>query len=406
MGSQSPRVPPPRAPRLGSIGRRITPAAVALIASATVSGPARASSPTVAVSGDAVLATNLPSFGQTTIEAIRPDAITGGPVVIGLFSGMANSGPFSVNTTTPTALNPAGDCWQKGALAQALTPDLQPGDTVTVTQAGSAGGGSSPISVSVQPPGANAIIGPISGCSDVAPWARNAVTSAPGSVTDGPVTVSGVAQPLATGVSVFATDGAHTTSPVTTGLGSDGSWTATIPSSQLAKLADTALTVRPVVAVPDVSSGALAHIRGVGVTLTKSASLPAAPPGHPGTGPSPTQTTPSPTGGSGSGRGRPRVSGLRVASTMTLGRARRTGIQVSFLVPGGARVARVALLHGNHRLFLATVRARPAGSRQRLRLYNAGLGRQLRPGVYTVAVQVGSSVSALGPLAAHAVRIR
>ena len=92
-----------------------------------------AASPNIAIAGDSVLATSLPSFGTTTVEATRPDAVTGAPVVIGVFSGNGNQfGPFSVNTTTPTPLNPGGDCWQKGALSQALTPDLRPGDTVTV----------------------------------------------------------------------------------------------------------------------------------------------------------------------------------------------------------------------------------------------------------------------------------
>ena len=45
--------------------------------------------------------------------------------------------PFSVNMTTPTAFYPRGDCWHNGALTLpgglGLTPDIRPGDTVTVT---------------------------------------------------------------------------------------------------------------------------------------------------------------------------------------------------------------------------------------------------------------------------------
>jgi hypothetical protein len=91
---------------------------------------------------------------------------------------------------------------------------------------------------------------------------------------------------------------------------------------------------------------------------------------------------------------------------MTLGRARRDGIQVSFRVPAGARVVRVALLRGKNGLFSITVRPGTAGSSQRVRLRSTRLGRQLRAGVYTVAVQAGPSVSALGPLVARSVRIR
>ncbi|MEA2144765.1 MAG: hypothetical protein QOG59_352, partial [Solirubrobacteraceae bacterium] len=173
IGSQS-TVPRRRTTRL------IASAAATLIASAVAAAPAVASGPTIAVTGDSVLATSLPSFGTATIDATRPDALTGAPVVIGLLSGTANPfTPFSVNTTTPTPMNPAGDCWQKGALSQALTPDLQPGDTVTLTQASLFGGGTTSTSVTVQSAAKGTTLGPISGCSGIAPWARNAITSGP-----------------------------------------------------------------------------------------------------------------------------------------------------------------------------------------------------------------------------------
>jgi hypothetical protein len=360
-----------------------------------------------------VLATSLPSFGQATIEVTRPDALTGGPVVIGLFSGGGNPfTPFSVNMTTPTPLNPSGDCWQRGALPQALTPDLQPGDTVALTQAGFFGSGSSSTSVAVQPAGSNTagsntIPGPISGCSGIAPWARNAITSDPGTVTDDPITVSGVAQPLATGVSVSATDGTHTTTPVTATPASDGSWTATIPASRLRALANTTLTVTPLIAVPDVSTGAQAHIAGVGLTFKKSGSAPATTPGNGGTGANPTQpTTPRQPSGSHNGRVPARVIGLRASSTLTLARARRDGIQASFILPAGAKIVRVELLHGKNRLFVGTARARTGGSRQTVLLRSQRLSRVLRAGDYTIAVQVGTGRSTLGPTATRAVRIR
>ena len=238
------------------------------------SAGAATGSPTIVISGDSVLATSLPSFGQATVSVTRPDATTGAPVLIGVFSRLGDPlTPFSVNTTTPTPLNPTGDCWQRGALAEALTPDLQPGDTVTVSQAGLLGSAATSAS-SVVTPGdlSNVILGPISGCNSVAPWARNAITSAPRAVAGGTaLTVSGVAQPLATEVSVSASDGSRTSDPVSVTPAADGNWTATIPAAKLARLADTDLSVTPIVAIPDASTGAQAHIAGAGVSVSKSA---------------------------------------------------------------------------------------------------------------------------------------
>jgi hypothetical protein len=401
----------PLAARLRTIRRRIAPGAAALIAAAVMCAPASAISPTpptLVVSGDSVLATSLPSFGQTTIEATRPDAVTGAPVVIGLFSSSGNQfTPFSVNDTTPTPLSPSGDCWQSGALSQALTPDLQPGDTVTLTQGGVFGTSPSSTSAVVQPAGPNSIPGPISGCSGIAPLARNAITSGPSSVTDGPLTVSGVAQPLATGVSVSATDRTHTTTPVSTTPASDGSWTATIPASQLRGLANTTLNVTPVMAVPDVSTGAQAHIAGVGLTVTKAASTAGTTPSQTGgTGGNPTPRTKPPTSGSHHGRVSLRARGLRAASPLTLARARREGIQASLILPAGAKIVRVELRRGKNRLFVTTVRARKGASRQTVLLRGKRLSHLLRAGQYTIAVQVGAGGSALGPVTTRTLRIR
>jgi hypothetical protein len=260
----------------------------------------------------------------------------------------------------------------------------------------------------VQPAGPNAIPGPISGCSGIAPLARNAITSGPSSVTDGPITVSGVAQPLATGVSLSATDGTHTTTPVTTTPASDGSWTATIPASEVQGLANTALTVRPVMAVPDVSTGALAHIAGVGLTVTKSASTAGTTPSHTGGtgGNPPPRTNPGPTGGSHKRRVSLRARGLRAASPLTLSRARREGIEATLILPAGAKIARVELLRGKNRLFVTTVRVPKGGSRQTILLRSRRLSHLLRTGQYTIAVQVGAGSSALGPVTTRTVRIR
>jgi hypothetical protein len=241
------------------------------------SAGASTGSPAIVISGDSVLATSLPSFGQATVSVTRRDAITGAPVVIGVFSRLGDPlTPFSVNTTTPTPLNPIGDCWQPGALPQALTPDLQPGDTVTVSQAGLLGSGSASATAVVTPGDlSGAILGPISGCSSVAPWARNAITSAPPTVASGAaLTVSGVAQPFATEVVVSASDGKKTSDPVSVTPAADGSWTATIPAAKLAPLANVDLSVTPVIAVPDAGTGAPAHIAGAGASVSKSAPRP------------------------------------------------------------------------------------------------------------------------------------
>jgi len=232
-----------------------------------------------------VVATSVPSFGSATISVTRPDALTGAPVVIGLVTGTANPfTPFSANTTTPTPLNPSGDCWQAGALSEALTPDVQPGDVVTVAQTGSFGGGSTSTSTVVQPSDeANGVTGPIAGCSSLAPWARNAITAAPSTVAPGDgLTVSGLAQPLATGVSVSASDGSTTTGSVSTTPAADGTWSIAIPAAELDRLASGNLTVTPVMAVPDVSTGAPAHIAGVGAAVNKTAAASEGTGGSPG----------------------------------------------------------------------------------------------------------------------------
>jgi hypothetical protein len=342
------------------------------------------------VSGDSVVASSVSSFGQATIQATRPDASTGKPVVIGQYSANANPySPFSVNTTTPTALNPSGDCWQKGTLSKALTPDLQPGDTVTLTQAGFFGSPSSTTSVGV-PSNNGGATGPLAGCDSVAPWARNAITSAPGSITNGPIAVSGVAQPLATAVAVSATDGTHTSAPVSVAPAADGSWSATIPAGQLAGLGNAALTVMPVFAVPDVSTGAAAHIAGVAASVKKSATTPPAAGGAPA--PSPTTKL--------------LVTGLRGPSTVTLAAARSRGVTASFVVPAGARTVKVELLHGSKPIYTTVVRAAKAGSRQTVTLRGSRLNRVLRRGHYMIAVMAGTSPSSLGAARTRGLTIR
>ena len=366
---------------------------VAVVGASAVWGSSAQAAPlTIAVTGDSVLVTGH-SGGSMTIQATRPDAVTGRPVVIGQYADRTlPSAPFSVNTTVPKALSPNGDCWQQGALASAVTPDLQPGDTVTFTQQAPFGGEATSARVAVTAAMVEGAVGPIPACREIAPFARNAVTSRPDSVTGGPITLSGVAQPFATGVTVSASDGAASTAPVGVGPAQDGSWSATIPADQVDRLADGALTVTPVFDVPDVGTGAMAHIAGAAVSVSKLRADGGSKPG----------------GSSGSGR-RPaamRVASLRLPARIGLRRARRDGIRASFVVPAGARVVRVQLKRGGKVVNGRVVPAANAGSRQRVRLRGAGLRRVLHRGKFRVAVRAGASVAQLGSPVSRVIVIR
>ena len=256
----------PRGGRERRTARRLVLLTAAALATAVPAAPALAQQQqqtlTATAAKDSVLATGLP-YGPTTVQVTRPDAFTGAPVVIGQFAGTAQGLlPFSVNTTTPNSFYPAGDCWQSGALTLAggvgLTPDIRPGDTVAVS-----GGLSVLVPADAEAGGGPG--GPIGDCGALSPYGRNAVTAATGG-SGSDLTVSGTAQPLATSVSVSATDGHATTAPVDATL-ANGTWTATIPAAQLASLANGTVTVGGVYAVPDVSTGAPAHIAGAPLSI-------------------------------------------------------------------------------------------------------------------------------------------
>jgi hypothetical protein len=97
-----------------------------------------------------------------------------------------------------------------------------------------------------------------------------------------------------------------------------------------------------------------------------------------------------------------RVQALRIASPVSLAAARRHGIQASFLVPAGAKIVHAELLHGKTRLFATSLRARKAGSRQRVELR----GKLAHSGFYTVAIRIGASDSALGPVTTRTIHIQ
>jgi hypothetical protein len=386
---------------------RLGPPAFGLACTLACLAPAAAGAdtgaPIVTLAGSSVIVVGQP-YGPTTITASRPDALTGKPVVIGQYTGQAGPYlPFTVNTTAPTATQPDGDCWQQGTLASAVTPDLRPGDTVTVS--GVAGPlGEQPVSTSVTVPAdAKPSSGPIPSCADVAPFAQSLITDVPTQVSGGPLTVSGRAQPLATDVSLAATDGTNTTPVASATPAADGTWSATIPADDVAPLADGPLTLTPVVAVPDVSTGAPAHIAASPTTVQKQAFVAGAgggtsAPGSSSRNPAVAGAGPgAPAGSTGSTptAAQQRVNGLRAPAQISVRSARTRGISASLIAPSGASMVQVQLLRGGRLLQTTTVAARP-GTRQTVRLSSRKLRRLLRAGRYTLRVRAGASPNQLG----------
>jgi hypothetical protein len=266
------------------------------------------------------------------------------------------------------------------------------------------------------PPGSG---GPIPSCASVAPFAQNAVTDAPSTIGGGPLTVSGVAQPLATDLAATVTDGHISTAPVHVAPAADGTWSATIPADQVGALAAGTLTITPVFAVPDVATGAAAHIAGVPISLqlaptatpsgdAGSSAAAAPPPQGAAAGAAPSAGSAPPRGGPSSGPASmggatagQRVSGIRVQSPISLARA-RGGLRPSFVVPAGAQVIDVRLLLGRRTIVHRVVSAGPAGKRQTVALS----GRTLRRGRYTLAVRSGISHTRLRAPVLWTIRVR
>ena len=186
--------------------RRLLPAVTAALVSTALAAPvAGAQSPiTVDAAKDSVQVSGLP-LGMATLQITRPDLKTGKPVVTGQYQGLALLGlPFGVNTTAPTLFNPAGDCWQKGALSLTgdlgLTPDILPGDTVSVV-------GGPTLTVPAQTSAGDGTLGgPITGCDTLSLWGRNEVKTADFASPGGDLAVAGHAQPGTKNVTVTATD--------------------------------------------------------------------------------------------------------------------------------------------------------------------------------------------------------
>ena len=373
-------------------GRRIAPFAAAL-AAAAFAGPARAQTASpiaVDAAHDSVTVSGL-GIGQATLQVTRPDVATGKPVVVGQYSAFALPGvPFSVNTTAPSVLRPTGDCWQAGGISlpnsQGLVPDMLPGDTVSI--AGQ--------SVTVPAEGFDfegKSGGPIKGCDTVSTWGRNMVTGATFASPGSDLAVTGQAQPLASGVQVTATDGTKTTTPVDAKLAADGTWTASIPASDLANLANGSIKVNGIYAVPDVATNAAAHIAGRTMSVDKQ--TPKAAPAAPA--PAPAAPAPKPA---------VKLGGLMLPSSISLKSAQAGKLRVSFVVPTGAKFVRVRLARPGHTALLLIKAAGTEGSRQTVSLTGSKL-RTLKPGRYTVTVGAGATKTQLGsPVLRAGVRIR
>jgi hypothetical protein len=403
-------IEPRRRGRATRDAKRVAPLTLAALAILPAgSAPAQQQQTlTVNAAADSVLATGLP-YGPTTILVTRRDALTGSPVVIGKYADVAPGLlPFSANTTTPTAFYPHGDCWQSGALtlpgSLGLTPDIRDGDTVSVT-----GGMSLVVPVGSD---AGAAGGPIPGCDALSAYARSRVVTA--TVSDAGIAVTGSAQPLATGVTVTARDDRSTTAPVDATLAADGTWSAVIGRDQVAELADGTITVDGVYAVPDVGTGAPAHIAGVPLSVQKT-SAPAPDSEPPPPAPEPAPPAPpaaAPPVAPAEPPAQPRIvapgrlGAIRATPRISLARARRGGISASFVVPAEAKVIRVRLARSARTTYVKFLAAGQPGTRQTVHLSGTSLARKLRRGRYVLSVNAGPARSRLGRAATDTVVVR
>jgi hypothetical protein len=353
--------------------RRLVLAATAALVSAGVAAPVAGaqSAITVDAAKDSATVTGLP-LGMATLQITRPDLKTGAPVVTGQYQALALFGlPFGVNTTAPTLFNPAGDCWQKGALSLSgdlgLTPDILPGDTVSVT------GGPS-LTVPAQTAAGDATTGgPIAGCDTLSLWGRNAVTTADFASPGGDLAVAGHAQPGTKNVTVSATDGNDvSTDDVAATLASDGSYTATIPATALTQLSDGALTVAADYTVPDVATGNPADIGGPTLSVDKETPAPA--------DPGPQAIAPQPAAPAAT---KIALHGLLTKKKITARSLQAGKLRASFIVPTGVNYVRVRLSKNLTTKAKVIAPAAAAGSRQTITLTGV---RKPKRGVYTLTV--------------------
>jgi hypothetical protein len=244
-------------------------------------------------------------------------------------------------------------------------------------------------------------------------YGRNRIATATAG-SDNAITVTGAAQPLTTGMSVTASDGQKTTGPVDATLAADGTWTAVIPADQVATLAGGTITVDGVYAVPDVSTGTLAHIAGAPLSL-KIAGAGGPPVDDPPPAPERAQPTPPSTDSPAPPAGGPaaappkvagRLTAVRATTRISLARAKRGGIRASFVVPAGTKIVRVRLSRAKRTAYLKVVAAAQPGTRQTLHLTGTRLARKLRRGQYVLTVTAGPSRAQLGPAVSSSISVR
>jgi hypothetical protein len=375
--------------------RRLVPAVTAALVCAAVAAPVAGAQSAISVDAakDSVQVTGLP-LGMATLQITRPDVKTGTPVVIGQYQSLALFGlPFGVNTTAPSLFNPTGDCWQKGALSLSgdlgLTPDILPGDTVSVT------GGTTMTVPAQTAAGDGTTGGPIAGCDTLSLWGRNEVAKADFAAPGGDLAVSGHAQPGTKNVTVSATDsGDVSTDDVAATLAADGSYTATIPAGSLAQLADGGLTVAADYTVPDVATGNPADIGGPTVQVDKE--TPAAP-----AEPAP---QPAPAAPAAPAASKIALHGLLAKKKITARSLRAGKLRASFVVPTGVNYVRVRLSKNRTTKAKVIAVAAAAGSRQTIALTGV---RNAKRGLYTITV-LASPVKTmfLGDVLRAQVRVR
>jgi hypothetical protein len=354
--------------------RRLVPAVTAALVSTALAAPvAGAQSPiSVDAAKDSVQVSGLP-LGMATLQITRPDLKTGKPVVTGQYQGLALLGlPFGVNTTAPTLFNPAGDCWQKGALSLTgdlgLTPDILPGDTVSVV-------GGPTLTVPAQTAAGDGTLGgPITGCDKLSLWGRNEVATADFAAPGGDLAVAGHAQPGTKSVTVMATDANDvSTDAVAATLASDGSYTAIIPADALAQLADGSLNVAADYTVPDVATGTAADIGGPTLSVDKQTPEAA----EPAPAPELVPQAAAPAA--------PKIAlhGLLAKKKITLRSLRAGKLRASFVVPTGAKYVRVRLSSKGNTKAKIIAPAAVAGTRQTIALTGV---RKPKRGLYTITV--------------------
>jgi hypothetical protein len=163
----------------------------------------------------------------------------------------------------------------------------------------------------------------------------------------------------------------------------DGTWSGSIPAAQVDALADGSLTVQPVFGVPDVSTGAAAHITAGLVSIDKSSAR-AQPNAR-------TRT-----------EAKTRVRSVRVRARISATAAARGGLRASFVVPSHARFISVRLTRHKNTVFHRVLQAAKAGHRQTVRVPKAALRRR---GIYSLSVSAGPTRARLGTPVRKTIRV-